>query len=205
MSKKQTKIFDIKGSAVLTTMAKERFSLTCAPGGENHAGMEIIGRMPVKGEGFTATDLEGLSPYFMDLGHNSSVLNLNELGDVNKIKEFSIDDQARVIILRNWVQRAFEDSTVQEIYKELTADKWDAEYLDPNKYRTEIVDGVETKVRGKRMNKLARTNLCYVAGREQEPEVMKGKGRIVDLKKKIMLYQVVESLKKNDCGRIDSD
>jgi hypothetical protein len=196
MSKKQTKIFDIKGSAVLTTMAKERFSLTCAPGGENHAGMEIIGRMPVKGEGFTATDLEGLSPYFMDLGHNSSVLNLNELGDVNKIKEFSIDDQARVIILRNWVQRAFEDSTVQEIYKELTADKWDAEYLDPNKYRTEIVDGVETKVRGKRMNKLARTNLCYVAGREQEPEVMKGKGRIVDLKKKIMLYQVVESLKK---------
>jgi hypothetical protein len=196
MSKKQTKIFNIKGPAVLTTMAKERFSLTCAPGGENHAGMEIIGRMPVKGEGFTATDLEGLSPYFMDLGHNSSVLNLNELGDVNKIKEFSSDDQARVIILRNWVQRAFGDSTVQEIYKELTADKWDAEYLDPNKYRTEIVDGVETKVRGKRMNKLARTNLCYVAGREQEPEVMKGKGRIVDLKKKIMLYQVVESLKK---------
>ena len=80
-------------------MAKERFSLTCAPGGENHAGMEIIGRMPVKGEGFTATDLEGLSPYFMDLGHNSSVLNLNELGDVNKIKEFSIDDQARENVL----------------------------------------------------------------------------------------------------------
>jgi len=53
---KQTKIFDIKES-ILQRMAKERFSLTCAPGGENHAGMEIIGRMPVKGEGFTASDI----------------------------------------------------------------------------------------------------------------------------------------------------
>ena len=33
-------------------MKTERFSLTCAPGGENNRGMEIIGRMPIKGEGF---------------------------------------------------------------------------------------------------------------------------------------------------------
>ena len=35
-------------------MEKERFSLTCAPGGENHKGMEIIGSPPFKGKGFTA-------------------------------------------------------------------------------------------------------------------------------------------------------
>ena len=63
-----------------------------------------------------------------------------------------------------FVEILFEDTTVQDIYKELIADTWDAEYLDKNKYRIEIVDGVETKVRGKRMNKRARTNLCYVAG-----------------------------------------
>ena len=48
-------------------MKTERFSLTCAPGGENNRGMEIIGRMPIKGEGFTAKDIEGLAPYFQKL------------------------------------------------------------------------------------------------------------------------------------------
>ena len=52
---KQAKLFDFKNEqTMISAMKKERMSLTCAPGGENHAGMEIIGRMPVKGEGFTA-------------------------------------------------------------------------------------------------------------------------------------------------------
>ena len=49
---------------VKNMMESERMSLTCAPGGENNRGMEIIGRMPIKGEGFTAEDIEGLGPYF---------------------------------------------------------------------------------------------------------------------------------------------
>ena len=64
-------------------------------------------------------------------------------------------------------------------------------------------DGVETKVRGKRMNKRARTNLCYVAGREQEPDVWKGKGRIVDLKKKTALNQAVDRLRSMIEARVD--
>ena len=66
-------------------MKKERFSLTCAPGGENNRGMEIIGRMPIKGEGFTAQDIEGLGPYFNKLmnasfgNRKSFVLDLNAL------------------------------------------------------------------------------------------------------------------------------
>jgi len=190
-----TKNSDIKGAALLKAMASERMSLTCAPGGENHAGMEIIGRMPVKGEGFKATDMEGLGPYFENLGFDSSVLNLNNLSGQNTIMGLGSDDQARVLLLRRWVQVMFKDTTVQDIYKELIADTWDAEYLDKNKYRIEIVDGVETKVRGKRMNKRARTNLCYVADREQEPDVWKGKGRIVDLKKKTALNQTVDRLR----------
>ena len=69
-------------------------------------------------------------------------------------------------------------------------------YLDPNKYRTEIKDGKEVKVRGKRMNKRARTNLCFVADREQEPAVYEGKGTIYDLKKMECLNKGVEKLKK---------
>ena len=199
-----TKIFDIKGTSLLKAMASERMSLTCAPGGENHAGMEIIGRMPVKGEGFKASDIEGLGTYFEDQAdawitqdgiETVTVLDLNTLSGENTIMGLGSDDQARVLLLRRWVQSMFEDTTVQDIYKELIADTWDAEYLDKNKYRIEIVDGVETKVRGKRMNKRARTNLCYVAGREQEPDVWKGKGRIVDLKKKTALNLAVDRLR----------
>jgi len=200
----KTKIFDIKGTPLLKAMASERMSLTCAPGGENHAGMEIIGRMPVKGEGFKASDIEGLGTYFEDQAdawitqdgiETVTVLDLNTLSGENTIMGLGSDDQARVLLLRRWVQSMFEDTTVQDIYRELIADTWDAEYLDKNKYRIEIVDGVETKVRGKRMNKRARTNLCYVAGREQEPDVWKGKGRIVDLKKKTALNLAVDRLR----------
>ena len=199
-----TKNSDIKGTSLLKAMASERMSLTCAPGGENHAGMEIIGRMPVKGEGFKASDIEGLGTYFEDQAdawitqdgiETVTVLDLNTLSGENTIMGLGSDDQARVLLLRRWVQSMFEDTTVQDIYRELIADTWDAEYLDKNKYRIEIVDGVETKVRGKRMNKRARTNLCYVAGREQEPDVWKGKGRIVDLKKKTTLNLAVDRLR----------
>ena len=199
-----TKNSDIKGTSLLKAMASERMSLTCAPGGENHAGMEIIGRMPVKGEGFKASDIEGLGTYFEDQAdawitqdgiETVTVLDLNTLSGENTIMGLGSDDQARVLLLRRWVQSMFEVTTVQDIYKELIADTWDAEYLDKNKYRIEIVDGVETKVRGRRMNKRARTNLCYVAGREQEPDVWKGKGRIVDLKKKTALNLAVDRLR----------
>jgi hypothetical protein len=205
---KQAKLFDFKNEeTMISAMKKERMSLTCAPGGENHAGMEIIGRMPVKGEGFTAHDVEGLGGYFINdcdfgevwINENGNetveVLDLNSLSGETKIGELATADQARVLLLRNWVQNTFEPATVEDIYGELIADAWDAEYLDKNKYRTEIVDGVETKVRGKRMNKRARRNLCYVAGREQKPDVWQGKGRIVDLKKKTALNQAVDKLR----------
>ena len=46
------------------------------------------------------------------------------------------------------------------------------------------------------MNKRARTNLCFVAGREQEPAVYEGKGTIYDLKKMEYLNKGVEKLRK---------
>ena len=189
-----------KMSEIKTLMSKERFSLTCAPGGENHAGMEIIGINPVKGEGLTVFDMEGLQPYLKNLEDVNAdkviLLNLNEMSDVDIINEKEVGDQARVLILKDWVQDVIGSEATENIYEEIAADAWDAEYLDPNKYRTELVDGTETRVRGKRMNKLARTNLCYVLDREQEPAVFEGKGRIVDLKKKNVLNQAVNKLKQ---------
>jgi hypothetical protein len=197
-------IYDVNGSALKKLMESERMSLTCAPGGENNRGMEIIGRMPIKGEGFTANDIEGLGPYFEKLMPSKmdaekqlcfpkvSVLDLNCLSMDDRVDELGDEDQARVLILRDWAKGADAD-----IYKEISPIRWDSEYLDPNKYRTEIVGGEEVKVRGKPMNKLARTNLCFVAGREQKPAVLEGKGTIYDLKNMKFLNAAVERLRED--------
>jgi hypothetical protein len=203
MNKKLFNMSKLSDSELINIMKTERFSLTCAPGGENNRGMEIIGRMPVKGEGFTAKDIEGLGHYFNELmgasfgNRKAFVLDLNALSINEYINKLLPDeDQARVLILRDWGKKMFNSNWTKEVYKELAPIKWDAEYLDPNKYRIEIVDGKEVKKRGKRMNKRARTNLCFVADREQEPSVYEGKGTIVDLKKLDYLYNGVEELKK---------
>ena len=196
---------DMTDKDIEALMKTERFSLTCAPGGENNRGMEIIGRMPIKGEGFTAQDIEELVPYFRKLMNGDmkenmekvSMLNLNKISDDKTIENLSVDDQGRVLVLRDWASKTMgAECWTKEVFKELASKRWDAEYLDPNKYRTEIKDGKEIKVRGKRMNKLARTNLCFVAGREQEPAVYEGKGTIYDLKKMEYLNKGVERLRQ---------
>ena len=196
--------YEMSDAEIEKLMETERFSLTCAPGGENNRGMEIIGRMPIKGEGFTAIDIEGLGPYFNKLmgasfgKRKAFVLDLNALSLNDYINHLLGDeDQARVMILRNWAASSMgAHGWTKEVFKELASRRWDAEYLDPNKYRTEIKDGKEVKVRGKRMNKRARTNLCFVADREQEPAVFEGKGSIYDLKKMEFLNKGVERLRK---------
>ncbi len=201
----QKNMQNLSNQEIKELMNAERISLTCAPGGENNRGMEIIGRMPFKGEGFTAADIEGLGPYFeakiklaMDKYGTRpvTVLDLNALSLNDTVNDLEEDDQARVLILRDYIANwhGGHENDV-EIYKELAPIRWDAEYLDPNKYRTEIVDGKEVKVRGKRMNKRARTNLCFVPDREQEPAVFEGKGTIYDLKKMKFLNSAIERLR----------
>ena len=197
----KTNMQNLSNKEMKAIMATERMSLTMAPGGENNRGMEIIGRMPVKGEGFTAKDIEGLGPYFENktklyMDKPVEVLYLNKLSGDDTIGGLVDDDQGRVLILRDYIANwhGGHDNDI-EIYKEIAPIRWDAEYLDPNKYRTEIIDGKEVKVRGKRMNKRARKNLCFVADREQEPAVFEGKGTIYDLKKLKFLNAAVERLR----------
>ena len=110
---KELGLWDMSNDEIMKLMKTERFSLTCAPGGENNRGMEIIGRMPIKGEGFTAKDIEGLGPYFQKLmaqslkeGEKVTVLNLNALsGKDYCVYDLDDDDQARVLILRDWAAK----------------------------------------------------------------------------------------------------
>ena len=71
---KQTKTTNI------TNMNSERISLTMAPGGENHRGNQLIGRMPIKGEGFKYSDIDIMGEKIRkSMGDNVEVLNLNNL------------------------------------------------------------------------------------------------------------------------------
>ena len=173
-------------------MNSERISLTCAPGGENHRGNQLIGRMPIKGEGFKADDIEKLANLWRgETKTEIEVLNLNQLSNVDEIMDLGEEHQARVMILRNFVSR----EETEQIYSEIAVDSWDSKYLDPNKYRTEIIDGKEVRLRGKVLNKHARQNLCYVPGMTQKPEYLEGKGTIIDLKSKSKLNEVISRLR----------
>lgn len=217
---KQAKLFNFKGEqTMISAMKKERISLTCAPGGENHRGNQLIGRMPIKGEGFTAEDIDGIGPYFEANGHEGrvEVLNLNVLSGVDKIMGLEDEHQGRVLLLRNWVQNEMQEAESKEtytegVYRELVADEWDSKYLDPNKHPDLLdADGKPvldpTDPKGKRvlrdktkhgrvMNKLARQNICYALDMDQKPDYAEGKGTIVNLKTKAKLFKAVERLKQ---------
>ena len=183
-------------------MDKERISLTIAPGGENHRDNQFIGEKPVDGTGFTAKDLEGAYEILKReefYGDNVELLNLNELSGNDQLKTANDNMQARVLIIRNFVNRNVNrnapDNT-QKIYKECIKHEWDAKYLDPNKYREEVVDGKTVKLRGKVMNKRARTNICFACDIEQEPDYINGKGRIADFNKTKYIKKYSEKIVK---------
>ena len=184
----------------------ERIALTCAPGGENHTGNQFIGKMPEKGSGLTFTDLTEIANKIVmkrkteiiqeiekhDVG--VELLDLNKLCGDNIIDEIGgiyESEKAGVLIVRNWV----ENTDTQNIYDECILDEWDKKYLDPNKYREEIVDGEKVRVRGKVLNKHARSNICYVEDRNQTADYLNGKGTIVDLNEKTCIKKQVDRLR----------
>ncbi len=175
-------------------MESQRISLTCAPGGENHRGNQLIGVPPTKGSGLTYNDLNILNIELQKkYGNKVELYDLNKLGKINTnlFNKLEDADKANVLIIRDYAK---ENS--KKIYEECMSDEWDSKYLDPNKYRTEIVDGKEVRIRGKVLNKHARKNICYVKKLNQEPNYIEGKGRIVDLETKEVLNRVVDNMIK---------
>ena len=179
----------------------ERISLTCAERGENHTGNEIKGVF--RKQGYSASDIEGMGDYYLKLFQSKSlkesdvtVLDLNVLSLVKKIDELPDEDQARLLIVRDWAKNTLDKPDFQKnIYKECTNCEWDSKYLDPNKYTKHIVNGKETKTRGRVMNKKARQNIMFIKGEKQEPSYIEGKGRIEDLCERKTLHDGLESLK----------
>ena len=183
----------------------ERVALTMADCGENHIGNQQVGTIPVAGTGFKASDIDGMAPYFKKLyasslikGDNAvQVLNLNELSGVDNLKKMNAGHQGRVLVLRNWMANikgamGFTDN----VYDEVVKYDWDKKYLDPNKYREEIVNGEKVRIRGKILNKKARENKMFVKGMTQKADYINGKGTIEDVNNMPSLKLAVDMLQK---------
>ena len=173
-------------------MDSQRISLTCAPGGENHRGNQLIGVPPIKGSGLKYSDLIILSTELgKKYGDKVELYDLNKLGNINTNLFNSLPDEhkANVLIIRDYAKQ-----NTEKIFKECMSDEWDKKFLDPNKYRTEIINGKEVRKRGRVLNKHARRNICYVKKLNQDPNYLEGKGRIVDLESKPTLNSTVDNL-----------
>lgn len=183
----------------------ERIALTMADCGENHIGNQQVGTIPVAGTGFKASDIDGMAPYFENLYASSlikqdnavQVLNLNELSGVDNLKKMNAGHQGRVLVLRNWMANikgaiGFTDN----VYDEVVKYDWDKKYLDPNKYREEIVNGEKVRIRGKILNKKARENKMFVKGMTQKADYINGKGTIEDVNKMPFLKLAVDILQR---------
>ena len=193
-------------------MNNERISLTCAERGENHTGNQMKGVYREKG--YSASDIEGMGTYFdkmirekakpkpKSLKDNSSppivsVLDLNVLSMNKTVDDLPDEDQARLLIVRDWAKNTLNQPDFQKkVYEECTNCEWDAKYLDPNKYTTKTnANGQTIRTRGRVMNKKARQNIMFIKDETQEPNYIEGKGRIENLRDRETLFNGLESLK----------
>ena len=175
-SKKQS-----KNKVVKTT--KPTWSLTIGNGGENHTGMEFLGNMRKKGQGwdidrllYAKEILENIFDKHVDL------FNLNELClEGVTIPEGQKPKDAYLMVVRGFLS----DRVHQNMIKELGSYVWDRKYWDTRRQKV--------------LNKLARANVCY--GKEgREANYAEGKGTIVGFEQSPLvgnLLKVVEILMRD--------
>ena len=175
-SKKQS-----KNKAVKTT--NPTWSLTIGNGGENHTGMEFLGNMRKKGQGW---DIDRLL-YAKEIMENIfdkqvDLYNLNkECLEGVTIPEGQKPKDAYLMVVRGFLS----DRVHQNMIKELGSYVWDRKYWDTRRQKV--------------LNKLARANVCY--GKEgREANYAEGKGTIVGFEQSPLvgnLLKVVEILMRD--------
>lgn len=118
-------------------MKTERISLTMGDAGENHAGMELVGKLMSSGTGMNIKDLDMIKIHMEKLGKKCEYIDMGGFGhDVG------------VLIVRNYI-----DGEIQkEVYDELVENPWDTKYWCT---RRSMV-----------LNKHARSNLVFLEGIE---------------------------------------
>ena len=148
------------------------YTFTCGDQGENHAGMQIIGKEAK--EGVKDTDAHDIM---------ERVLKTNRICEIIDLKTVLPDEfkdkvpSTFVIIIRNLLTS--EEADV--LYEEQQALDWDNKYYDTR--------------RKKVLNKRRRHNLMY-AEEGQEPDYENKKGRIVAWEQVPVLKRAVDQLER---------
>lgn len=158
------------------------WSLTVGNGGENHTGMEFLGNLRKKGQGWDLDRLLYAKGILENVfGKTVELHNLNEAClEGIKIPEASKPNDAYLMIVRDFLT-----PEVHEAFKaEMKSYEWDRKYWDTR--------------RKKVLNKLARANVCYgKTGRAANYK--EGKGTIIGYDQSPLvgkLLQTVEILMK---------
>jgi hypothetical protein len=146
MSKKQMTFVTKKKELKKKTFPNRTWSLTIGNGGENHTGMEFLGKKRNHGEGWDLQRLLKCKDILENIfGKTVELYNLNEecLENV-KIPEKSIKPEpAYLMICRNFLT----NDVHKNFIKELESYEWDRKYYDVRRQKV--------------LNKLARANVCY--------------------------------------------
>ena len=163
---------------------KPTWSLTIGNGGENHTGMEFLGNLRKKGQGW---DIDRLL-YAKDILENIfdkkvDLYNLNkECLEGVTIPEASKPKDAYLMVVRGFLS----DRVHQNMIKELGSYEWDRKYWDTRRQKV--------------LNKLARANVCY--GKEgRAANYAEGKGTIIGFDNSPLvgnLLKVVEILMRDE-------
>ena len=138
---------------------KKTWSLTIGNGGENHTGMEFLGKKRKKGEGWDIDRLLGAKDLLENIfGKKVELFNLNELClEGIEINEKQRPKDAYLMVVRDFLTKEVHEN----FKKELSSYEWDRKYFDTRRQKV--------------LNKHARANVCYgKTGRAADFENKKG-------------------------------
>lgn len=161
----------------------QTWSLTVGNGGENHTGMEFLGKLRKKGEGWGIDKLEHCKDLLENIFDKKVELyNLNnECLEGVTIPKASKPKDAYLMVVRDFLS----ETVHKNFIKEMESYEWDRKYWDTRRQKV--------------LNKLARANVCY--GKEcREPNYENKQGTIVGFDKSPLvgnLLQIVEILMKD--------
>jgi hypothetical protein len=141
-------------------------TLTLGDQAENHAGMEILGRIVDPGQGFNLEDLKNIRLKLSEIGIVCELVSLDLCQDIDKIDmSIAMPEAAYVLIIRDGINKILQncsDFTQEDMFHEhlvLELDK-------------------QAWMRGRVVNKHARWNLCFDE-ESRDPDYENKKGRIV--------------------------
>lgn len=161
-----------------STWKSKTWSLTIGNGGENHTGMEFLGNLRKKGEGWdidTLLRVKAIAEHY--LKKEVELINLNEhcLEGVEIPEKCEKPKDAYLMIIRNYLH----EDIHKDFIKELQSYEWDRKYYDVR--------------RKKVLNKRARENVCY-GKKSREANYKNKQGTIIGFDQSPLVKTLLDSV-----------